>query len=213
MKNLLIILGLATTLTSFGGQFVQRDFLNGNNIILTNNQTINYGGTNIVFIGTSSNQLLSYATTVLPVTWVNGTAYYTNSTFVLSNAVGAAWKDLPLWPDGLANYGKVRIVLTCALDGVAATNVYNWVFAPIYTDISSHPQDRIDVDTLNNNNTALISIRQVMNGSTNSTISTNLLQAQVEGIAGYRFVSVANANSTTNAVGYIRRVSLTGWVP
>lgn len=214
MKKIITLgLLLATAVGVQAASFQVRDFINGNNIRYTNNTTITFQGQNIPYVGTpGSNYLWSATSSNQPVTWVSGTAYYTNTAVLNTNVQNNyAWKDLPIYADALGNYGKVRLSVTAALDGVAATNVYTLVFQAIPYDLSKAPNELLEPDNVNQQST--ITIRLPLTGLTNMTYTTNLTQAQVEGFAGYRLVSVANANSTTNALGYLRRITLGGWVP
>ncbi len=148
MKKLLITLGLVFTASVFGqqpivpppvnpqGNFRSVSFINGSNVILTNNTTagLNYGGTNIVYTQPNLVQVLSFGTNFVSPTLydASGTnkvsnldlaafAYWTNtiSTNGFQNnatnqLAGQAWSDVPIQSDrnGTALAGCISIVVS-----------------------------------------------------------------------------------------------------
>jgi hypothetical protein len=202
------LLALALALTSFAASAAvgwdHEYFLNGSNLILSNNQTIIYGQTSVVYIAKSGiAQILSLTSSNIPVTVVAGTSYYTNAYVSNTNIVQPqAWNDVDVPYDKNGNVGTPSISVTAACDATGATGATNAL-----TFTFQRIPDGLNPETVTSAANPLVFVFAVT-GSTNMTFSTNLVSAFCTATEKIRLRSIVSANSTTNFITTIKNVTL-----
>lgn len=207
MKNFLIALGLGLAVTaSADTAFKAEQFINGYDVIITNNQTLQYAATNVAYKYGSAGiqQNLSLTNWSIPRTLVGTTAYYTNSPVQNTNIVNpAAWRDVDLYSDRNQNAGAPSLTIVASGTTAVGTNELNFTFWTL--------SDGTNQDNVTSSSIKSFGYTMAITGNTNLVMTTNLPAALCTGSAKLRLVTLRTANSTTNDYVYLRSVTLNGF--
>lgn len=241
MKKLITIIGLCVVCGAASAQnYVAKNFINGFNLIISNNVTVTYGNTNVNWADSLMNLRWSNQTNYIPATFYgNGsltanpefadTVYWTNAIVNATAPTGNAWKDLPnVW---VAKDGKVldNLTLFGAIRGLDAGSTNNLTFT--VTTLEPAPQSLFysparlgSGQYLNNNGTVLalpgtqsttFSFTVIPGGLTAVTFKTNLPTAFIQGAGGFRLRTIVSASggggTLTNVI--VDAFGIEGFVP
>lgn len=236
MKKLFSIVSLCTLLAlpmlAASGNWQTADFINGQSLVISNNQTLLYGATNVFTIDLGYVGRWSFASSnFVPTTgesrtnyvpsswfWTNATTFqstnalaggYSTSTTMLN---GPAWGDVGFYTDG--NGAVPPAVITVSIIGQgsraadvagAPTNTMTVVFAKV--------PDGTNVVTSGSQANDLITLSFAANAGTNGTICTNIPTGFGTGARKIRLVSLGTSNVSSGTNVVIGRIAVTGWVP